>query len=168
MRLVLVRHADAGDRDEFAKSGEPDSMRPLSQEGRDQMRDAAKGLRVLVRKCELIASSPYTRAVQTARIVSEEFAVSDIAKTSALEPEAPIDQIEAWLAEQSPADIAMLVGHEPHLGILTTWLISSREDSRVDMKKGGACLIEFDGHPARGKGVLLWLMGPKHLAAQGR
>ena len=40
MKLVIVRHADAGDKEEFAKTGEPDELRPLSDKGRKQMTSA--------------------------------------------------------------------------------------------------------------------------------
>ena len=34
MRLLVIRHGDAGDREEFAFTGRPDSERPLTREER--------------------------------------------------------------------------------------------------------------------------------------
>ena len=44
MHLLIVRHAVAQDRDEFAASGQDDSERPLIKDGRKKMRLAARGL----------------------------------------------------------------------------------------------------------------------------
>jgi hypothetical protein len=40
--------------------------------------------------------------------------------------------------------------------------------TRVEMKKGGACLLAFEDQPRKGSGVMQWLMGPKHLAQLAR
>jgi hypothetical protein len=41
--------------------------------------------------------------------------------------------------------------------------MSGFRESRVEMKKGGASLLEFAGQPGAGLGVLKWLMGPAQL-----
>ena len=63
-------------------------------------------------------------------------------------------------------ETVIAVGHEPHLSTLATYLMCGSEDSRVEMKKGGACLLVFDKRAKRGAGTLRWLMGPKQLARQ--
>ena len=163
MKLVIVRHADAGDKEEFAKTGKPDELRPLSDKGRKQMTSAVEGLRTLVPNCDLIATSPYVRAVQTAEIVSDAYG-QGADKTAALEPGAAPDDFVHWLRNHD-ADVVIIAGHEPDLGELTTWLMTGASESHVEFKKGGACLLEFDGQVKRGGGVLRWLMGPKELAA---
>ncbi|HEY8176357.1 MAG TPA: histidine phosphatase family protein [Gemmatimonadaceae bacterium] len=163
MKLVIVRHADAGDRDEWEKTGEPDELRPLSDKGRKQMKSAADGLRALVPKCDVVVTSPYTRAVQTAEIVSEVYD-APVEETSALEPESAPDDFVHWLRERGDVDVVIVAGHEPHLGGLATWLMTGASESHVEFKKGGACLLEFEGQVKKGDGVLRWLMGPKELA----
>ena len=60
MSVVLLRHASAGDRDEWAGD---DFHRPLDERGRKQARKLAEKLRALgVRR---VLSSPYVRCVQT-------------------------------------------------------------------------------------------------------
>ena len=164
MKLALVRHADAGDADEFAQTGQPDALRPLSDKGREQMRASIDGLRKLVPKCRLIVSSPFTRAVQTAEFLVDAYKC-ELLITGALEPAAVPADFEAWLQESGGADVVIAVGHEPNLGMLATWLMTGSGASHVDFKKGGACLLAFDGAVEKGKGVLQWLMGPKDLAA---
>ena len=167
MKLVIVRHADAGDAEEFAKTGKPDALRPLSEKGRKQIEDAAIGLRALVPKCDLLVTSPYTRAVQTARMVEVVYDAA-LEQTSTLEPETAPDDFVQWLREHGDHNVVMAFGHEPHVGELSTWLMTGATESRVEFKKGGACLFEFDGAVKKGAGVLRWLMGPKELAAVGK
>ena len=167
MKLVLVRHGDAGDANEFAQTGQPDHLRPLSDKGREQMRAVAEGLLKLVPKCDVVATSPYTRAMQTTEIVLAAYERSDAETTSVLEPEAQPSAFEVWIEEHSSAHVVIVVGHEPHLGLLATWLMTGSGRSRVEFKKGGACLLAFDGVATQDRGILQWLMGPKELAAVG-
>ena len=51
--------------------------------------------------------------------------------------------------------------------MLATWLMTGSDESRVDLKKGGACLIVFEKKLKRRSGVLRWLMGPTELKAIG-
>ena len=165
MKLLIVRHADAGDREEFAKTGKPDELRPLSDKGRKQMKGAAEGLRSLVPKVDLVATSPYTRAVQTAKIVADAYGEVEEETTATLEPESAPEDLEAWLGDHDLVDVVILVGHEPHLGEIVTWLMTGRGESHVEFRKGGAALLEFPDLVKKGHGTLRWLMGPKELAA---
>ncbi|MEX2152695.1 MAG: histidine phosphatase family protein [Gemmatimonadaceae bacterium] len=168
MKLLIVRHADAGDQAEFAKTGEPDSLRPLSQKGRDQIQAALDGLKKLVPSVDLIVTSPYTRAVQTAEIVHAAYGEEiPLEATATLEPEVPPAEFGTWLRTQGEREVVAAVGHEPHLSTLATWLMTGTDESRVELKKGGACLLYFDKRVHKGGGVLEWLMGPKQLKAFG-
>jgi len=66
MQLLLIRHAIAEDRFEFARTGQSDYYRPLTERGRARMARGATGLRTLVPDIDVLATSPLTRAVQTA------------------------------------------------------------------------------------------------------
>ena len=68
MQLLLIRHGPAGDRS--AWNG-PDSERPLTVEGREVMRLAVPALPGLVPKVDVLATSPFTRAYETAEIVAQ-------------------------------------------------------------------------------------------------
>ncbi len=78
MRLLVIRHGPAGDRDEFAKTGKDDSERPLTTDGKAKMRRAARGLRALVPHIDVLASSSHVRAHQTARIVAGAYPGLDV------------------------------------------------------------------------------------------
>ena len=158
MQLLLIRHAIAEDRDEFAASGRDDSERPLTDEGREKMQRVVEGLRRVVPRIDLLASSPYTRAMQTAEIVAEGYGIGDVKTVDALVPDEPRQRFLSWLERKRSAEVVAVVGHEPQLGELVTWLMSGLEEARVEMKKGGACLLSFDGQPGAGLGVLQRLM----------
>ena len=164
MQLLIIRHADAGDAHEFAKTGKPDSKRPLSDKGHEQMGAASKALASLVPEITLLATSPYVRAVETAEIVLTRYQGTAREMTQTLEPEEEPEAFLRWLRAQGSRDVVAAVGHEPHLSTLATWLVAGTDDSRFELKKGGACLITFPKLPAKGAGVLEWLMTGKQLA----
>lgn len=165
MRLVIVRHADAGDREEFAATGRPDSERPLSDKGRSQMRGVVKAVRSLVPACRLVVTSPYVRAAQTAELLAGAWPDAAVEATDALEPGARPEQLAELLAGKGRHQAVAVVGHEPDLGVLATWCMTGHDESRMVFKKAGACLLEFERGVTRGGGDLLWLMTARQLAA---
>ena len=160
MRLVVIRHAIAEDREAFAASGLDDSKRPLTPDGREKMRRAVTGLQRAVPRIDLLACSPYTRSRETAAVVATSYGLADdgIRLVDALVPDAPLQEFISWLQHRSAVEVAAVVGHEPHLGALVTWLMTGLPESRVQLKKGGACLLEFEGQPGPGSGVMKWLL----------
>ena len=160
MKLLVIRHAVAEDLDAFAASGRDDSERPLTDEGRETMRRGLDGLRRLVSSVDLLAASPYVRAMQTAELVADAYTLDrgGIKAVGSLVPDAPLERFQSWVQRQSRARLVAIVGHEPQLGMLVTWLMSGLREGRVELKKGGACLLEFEGQPGPGVGVLRWLL----------
>ncbi|MGH7710339.1 MAG: phosphohistidine phosphatase SixA [Gemmatimonadaceae bacterium] len=164
MQLVVIRHAIADDRDEFAESGRDDAERPLTRIGRRRMRRNARGLRRVGPAIVRIGSSPYVRAVDTAQIVAETLGVAEeIAIVDALTPEMPSEALLPWLSAQPAESTVAIVGHEPHLGRLVTWLLTGDSESHVVFKKGGACLLDLGVRPAAGSALLHWLLTPGQL-----
>jgi len=168
MHLLIIRHAIAEDRDSFAGSGKSDDLRPLTDEGRAKMELGAVGLRALLPDITLLAASPLTRAQQTAEIVGKEYGLEIGATTDSLRPRAAFADFASWIAERGPQDVVAVVGHEPHLSALATWLICGTKQSRIELKKGGACLLSFAGQPKKGGGTLEWALHPSHLRAIAR
>jgi len=113
---------------------------------------------------DVIASSPYTRAADTASIVADMLGVRDeIVMLDTLTPEQPSEVLLPWLVTQ-PADATIaIVGHEPHLGRLVTWLLTGSSESHVVFKKGGACLLDLGVRPSAGGALLHWLLTPAQL-----
>ncbi|HEV2150191.1 MAG TPA: phosphohistidine phosphatase SixA [Longimicrobiaceae bacterium] len=164
MQLLVIRHAIAEEREEFARTGRDDGLRPLAPKGRRRMRRAARGLRRVVPRLGVLAASPLVRAVQTAEIVAEAFGGIPAERWEELAPGVhPSLLVERLRSLPRPAGPVAMVGHEPDLGELVSWLLSGRTPSFVEMKKGAACLLEFEGPPDPERARLLWYLAPAHL-----
>ena len=70
MLLLIIRHADAGDRD--PAQWPDDTQRPLSDKGRKTHRRVSRALGRLELAPELVLTSPWIRAAETADILAEE------------------------------------------------------------------------------------------------
>ena len=121
MNLYLLRHAIAA---ASSAGGFADSKRQLTPEGRTKLRRAAKGMKALELDFDLILSSPYLRARQTAEIVADLFeSRSRLEFTEHLKPAArPEALVQALRRLEGPPDEVLLVGHEPFLSHLVSVL----------------------------------------------
>ena len=159
MEILVVRHGLAGDKADWVKTGRRDSERPLTPEGRRKPHEAAKGLKTLT-EVQVVATSPWTRAKQTAVLLSRELDVP-VTPCPALVPSRPFEELAAWLAGRKESKVA-LVGHEPHLSGFVSWLLTGDPRPVLSLKKAQACLLELT-EPAPGKATLLWSIPPKVL-----
>ncbi len=160
MRLLVIRHAIAAERDEWAQTGKPDGERPLTDRGRSRMREAARGLARLVDVPDVIATSPLTRAAQTAAIVGKALGAPDPAELPALLPDADYATLVSWLRGLKTQGTVAVVGHEPHLSGLVCYLLTGRRETFLDLKKGAAALIQLADPPTPGVARLLWTIAP--------
>lgn len=94
MKLLVIRHAIAMERGEFAATGNPDDLRPLTEKGARKMARIARGLKNEVETLDILATSPLTRAVETARIVADAYDMGEAQTTDALVPEATFEEFE--------------------------------------------------------------------------
>jgi len=166
VRVVLVRHAIAQDREVWARRHRSDDGRPLTAEGRRRMAAAARGIRALVPGLGAVASSPLKRALETAEIVARAYDGHAVERLDALAPGGSAEAVLAWL-RAGDAECVALVGHEPDLSGLASWLLLDAVAPLFTFKKGGACLIEFGESLEAGEATLRWLLQPKHLRAVG-
>jgi phosphohistidine phosphatase len=160
MDLLVIRHGPAGTREEFAATGDSDDRRPLTEKGEKQVRRVARGLHRIVKNVDVLASSPLVRARQTADIVSNTYE-REVVTTEALRPDASSATFVKWVKDSAADDVVAVVGHEPHLSGLVAFLIAESGDARLELEKGGACLVRFDKLPRRATGTLLWLLSPR-------
>jgi phosphohistidine phosphatase len=171
MQLLVIRHAIAEDKDAFAASGEDDSRRPLTERGAEKMEEVAAGLRSLVPNIDVLAASPFVRAQQTAAIVAAVYGGLEIETTDALVPNSSPAAFRAWLRERKKTDVVAIVGHEPHLGALVTRLMVgdvAGDSSRIELRKGGSCLLDISAGDDTGGATLQWLLTPSQLRRLGR
>ncbi len=168
MKVLIVRHAKAEEREDFAPSGKPDALRPLTDAGRKQARKAGRALKEILPRIDALATSPLARALDTARLMAKEYKRLEAIELPALAPGGSEKAVLAWL-QQHPADATVaLVGHEPDLSALVCWLLTGRNGEFIQFKKGGVCLLEFAGAPQVGNAVLEWLLTPGQLRSLGR
>jgi phosphohistidine phosphatase len=157
--LYLVRHAIAAERgDEYPD----DSKRPLTGQGMARFRKAARGLVEIGVEVDLILSSPFVRARQTADILSEQLrGHPPVVETAALIPGAAHADLVAELANHAKRSALALVGHEPGIGTAAARLIGAR--GTFEFKKGAVCRIDVSSLPPTGPGRLVWFAAPKML-----
>jgi len=166
MRLLLIRHAIAEDRFEFARTGQSDYYRPLTERGRDRMARGAAGLRSVVPAIDVLATSPLTRAVQTAEIVAAAYDGLRIDHADSLASGDPADFLD-WLGECGAEDVVAAVGHEPHMSDWAAWFLTGGRHDFAVVKKGSAMLLEFPEAPRAGTAWLHWFLAPAQLRRLG-
>lgn len=169
MRLLIIRHAIAEDRDEFARTGKDDCLRPITDEGRKRMKQGARGLRAQVPEIDLLATSPLTRAAQTGAVIDSVYGGLREVEIEVLAPEASPVEFLSWLRQQTGENVAV-VGHEPSISLIVSWLLTGTEKRLFSFRKGAACLVEFPGEIGAGTATLLWALTPaqlRELARQG-
>jgi len=163
MEVVLVRHAIAAERDPAKWPGDGD--RPLTEQGEDRMRRAARGLGRIVPEVDVVLSSPLARAWRTAEILHEEIGWPAPEPCPHLEPDrSPGQAVRALVPYRDRARI-VLVGHEPNLSEIASHLVTPAGGRGIDieMKKGGAACLGVDGDPGPGTAWLRWLATPRML-----
>jgi phosphohistidine phosphatase len=160
LHLYLVRHAIAEQR---GPDWPDDSLRPLTAEGVKRWRRQASGLVAIDARPDLILTSPYTRARQTADLLAAAFPKKPkVVELPALQPGVkPRDVLRALEADGRVASLA-LVGHEPGLGELAALLVGFK--TAPEFKKGGVARVDVAIlPPPAGSGQLQWWLTPKIL-----
>jgi phosphohistidine phosphatase len=158
--LCIMRHGIAAER----SIGQDDARRALTSEGRERMKRIAEGLLKTGFAPTWIVSSPYVRALETARIVGEaETPAPLLDRCDVLEPGGTPEDLISFLARRPEHKRVLVVGHEPDLSALAARFTGAARQARFGFKKGGCCLIAFDGFPPRPPGQLVWWLTPRLL-----
>ena len=166
MEIIFLRHAPAGEREELATTGRPDSDRPLTVDGRKRAREAAKGLARFIGNADLVATSPWARAKETAEIAAKALG-APLVESNFLLPHRSPGSLAGWLSGLDGHRV-VLVGHEPHLSKVVSWLMTG-DASRpiVAFKKAQALLLETK-KAAPGGAALIWSLPPRVLRLLGK
>jgi phosphohistidine phosphatase len=163
VKLLIVRHGAAGKREEWEAEGRDDRLRPLTSQGKKYLRRGIEGLARLVPAIDVLATSPWTRAAETAAIIAKEYGC-EVEEVEQLTADHKPEEVVPWLKKQAHRETVGLVGHEPHLSLLVGYLLSGNSTSFIDLKKGGACLVELADPPKfSASGVLQWLLSNREL-----
>jgi len=152
VQLYLLRHGIA----EPKSSTGRDVDRRLTAQGIASLGKILDRASAAAWKPDLIVSSPYKRAIETAGIAAERLSyLGDLLQSPALSPDvAPVD---LWneVRALAPAAAVLLVSHEPLLSAATSWLLG---ETHVVVSFAPATLvrIDFEELGPRPHGVLQW------------
>lgn len=156
MRVYLLRHGIAED-----GFGKKDSERALTAEGKSRLQDLLRMAAAAGVRPTLVLSSPYRRALETAKIAIAELRYDgQLVECSNLtpdsSPQAAWDDVRIHASEDS----ILLVGHEPLFSTLSAFLLG-HPDVMIDFKKGALLCVEMANTRPRPAGVLKWYLTPK-------
>lgn len=158
MELYFLRHGPAGSQRRWAG---PDSERPLTDEGKAMMEREAATLEALGLSLDVIVTSPFARAYQTAKIVARKVGLLDrLVTDERLAPGFGVHELRGILDDYPDAVAVMLVGHEPDFSLTVGDLIGG---GTVAFKKGGLGRVHA-GDASLGDAELAWLLPPSVLA----
>jgi phosphohistidine phosphatase len=158
MELYILRHGIA---DMLSANGR-DSARHLTPEGVKKTRRVSKGMRAMELSFDLILSSPFLRAKETAVIVAKTFKIENCLRFSKSlapdgNPKKLIDELKSTFRKREKV---LLVGHEPFLSRFISLLISGDTAVPITLKKGGLCKLSTRSLQYGRCSTLEWLLTP--------
>jgi phosphohistidine phosphatase len=157
LHVLIIRHAPAADPD---RARWPDDReRPLTEKGADGFRNFLRSLpREQLLAPSRLWSSRLTRAWQTAGILAEEIAWPQPIEQQVLEPGISTAALHLFLQRNAVGDSVAIVGHEPDLGQLASYLLTGDAGREVvRMKKGAIADLCFEDRVEPGAATLMRL-----------
>jgi phosphohistidine phosphatase len=152
--LYFMRHGDAGP---YAGAMD-DAERELTTEGIAALTAAAPLWRNLNLRPDLVLTSPFPRARDTAALlVAGVDLPSPPIEDERLRPGAEWGDMARAMAEHPHARRVLFVGHQPDLSRAVSLLTGARS---VRLRSGGIACVEFPGIPEPGSGEVAWLLDP--------
>jgi phosphohistidine phosphatase len=163
MNLYLLRHGIAVE--PGTPGYEKDSERPLTPKGRHRLRPIAAAMKKMDLRFDLILSSPFLRAKQTAEIIVESLKLKKQPGFSdALTPDGNPKALIRQLNELQPVpENVLLVGHEPYLSQLIGLLTAGEPGVAIDLKKGGLGKLEAESLWLGRCATLVSLLTPRQM-----
>jgi phosphohistidine phosphatase SixA len=131
MRLYLVRHGEAA-------PGDPDELRPLTSEGREQARALGARLRNEDASPSVVLTSPLLRARETGAELAKALDV-ETEPEERLAPGASLEDVRA--AVEGRGEQVVVVGHQPDCGQIAAALTGGPEPR---FPAGGLVVLELD------------------------
>ena len=150
MTLYLLRHAEAEDH------AATDSARALTLHGLDQARAVGIFCRQHDLRADLILTSPYRRAVQTAELFAAAFNQSPQPAPFLASGMHPADALEELRAYER-FDSLLLVGHQPDLGLLITALLGLESEENFPVGKASLTGLSVNRLAPRGGSLKFFL-----------
>jgi phosphohistidine phosphatase len=166
MEIYVVRHGIAIDRAD--PKSPPDPERYLTEEGIEKTKRVAAAVAALSSTPDLLLSSPYVRAMQTAEIFATalDYPKPKIRRTDLLLPGAEPTLFFRELAKDKQTSTLFVFGHAPQLDDLIACALGSKHHI-TSLKKAGVALLELK-RVSPPNGQLVWLAPPKLLRRAGK
>jgi phosphohistidine phosphatase len=150
MNLYLIRHAQA----ELIEAGQLDAGRKLTPKGLEQAKTLRRTFEHLDVHLDVVYSSPWRRARQTAAALGSVAHHLEIMPELAAAPDQRLIKKLMALVVQCPEAALALIGHQPWIGELTSLLLTGDTSlaARLEYKKcavyalevaDGQCLLRF-------------------------
>ena len=147
MKLYLQRHAEP------IPGSREDASRGLTPEGQRQAREMGAFLQRQIGTVQIIITSPFVRAAETAQIIGDVLGCDHIESTTLLQPDGKPAEAFAEIqriAQQAPEVLA--IGHHPSINVLIDWLCGAKTVER-HFTHGAIAHVHDDN--------LVWLVTPK-------
>lgn len=166
MEIYVVRHGIAIDRED--PKCPPDPERYLTEEGIEKTKRVAAGVEALGASPDLLLSSPYVRAIETAEIFAAalDYPKQKIRRTDLLLPGAEPTLFFRELVKDKQTSTIFIFGHAPQLDDLIATALGSKHHL-TSLKKAGVALLELK-RVSPPSGQLIWLAPPKLLRRAGK
>src|SRR6202790_724095 len=140
MEIYVVRHGIAIDREDPKCPPDPD--RYLTEEGIEKTKRGGAAVAAISATPDLLLSSPYVRAMQTAEIFAAalDYPKQKIRSTDSLLPGAEPGAFLRELARETNASSVFCFGHAPHVDALLATCVGAQHHI-TSMKKAGVALV---------------------------
>jgi len=155
MKICILRHAEA----EARGPGVAEAARRLTPDGKRELRSVLKLAKAAGVEPEVVLSSPWTRAMETAQAAGEAFGCGQLIETKSLLPDVLPSHIWGEIRSIRPLKEILVVGHEPHLSRFAAFLLEA--PVAIDFKKAGIIRVDVQDREGPPRGVLKWMLTPK-------
>ena len=145
---------------------------PADAKGRGAVPTRRQGNSTAPARGRLRVEQPFARTWRTAEILKQAGWPTPV-PCEELEPDYPPHKVLDAIARYEGLDSVAIVGHRPGLHELISYLLTGHtlgEDcgACVQIRKGGAARLFFDGPPEPSMGSLEWVLTPKALRRLGK
>ena len=157
MQIYLLRHGIAED----DRPGMPDADRALTEEGRKKLFRVLKTARSAGVRPDLVLTSPFKRAVETATIAAEALGCGEApVPCPELTPGGEPEEVWSEIRNHRGCAQILLASHEPLTGYLAAYLVGGPQ-GMIHVKKGSIIRIDVEALGMRPRGILVWILTPK-------
>lgn len=159
----MIRHAIAEDLVPLRKKQGKDRDRRLTGKGKKRFRAEITGLKLAIGKADGILASPFRRTKKTAELLQRAYPKTPVQLLEFLAPGGSPSSLLRWLKSKKAGGNYVVVGHEPEISRIVGYFCWGKISSRVRIKKGALCILQFSDKIMPGKAEIECLMQPQTL-----